>query len=238
MAAVAAPASAPVRVPPYKPQSGWRRLTASGPTDRGGWIDITPRSLTAVKRQQLALLHRILARVVGDDNDVDGDKDYQLERADILEKGFVGAYPTEFIAIRPELSVDESRFVVGVLNMFRVITFSLEALRRDGVEPDESLQLAFEFLGFDQNDPRETRLLGWVRYLVDGEHWGELADGFRDHDDGNLHSPMAPVYERMLDEYNRIQARKRNDLGRPGADLLTREELERIGRAHIHPDNR
>lgn len=30
--------------------------------------------------------------MIGDDNDVDGDKEYQLERAEVLESGFVREY--------------------------------------------------------------------------------------------------------------------------------------------------
>jgi hypothetical protein len=105
-------------------------------------LDITPRSLTAVERQQLALLHRILARVVGDDNDVDGDKAYQLERAQVLEEGFVGEYSMEFCGISPELSARDSKFVVDVLDLFRIVTFSIMKLEADGVEFGEDLARA------------------------------------------------------------------------------------------------
>ena len=52
-----------------------------------------PGSMRTIDRQVLSLLHRILARVLPEDaNDVDGDLEYQLERAKILEEGFAGEY--------------------------------------------------------------------------------------------------------------------------------------------------
>src|SRR5215207_9359803 len=52
-----------------------------------------PESMRIIDRQVLSLLHRILARVLPDDaNDVDGDPEYQLMRANILEAGYTGEY--------------------------------------------------------------------------------------------------------------------------------------------------
>ena len=50
-------------------------------------------SLRIIDRQILSLLHRILGRVLPEDaNDVDGDLEYQLMRAQILEAGYTGEY--------------------------------------------------------------------------------------------------------------------------------------------------
>lgn len=44
-------------------------------------------------------------RVLPEDaNDVDGDREYQLERAQVIEKGFTAEHETEFCGIKPELS--------------------------------------------------------------------------------------------------------------------------------------
>lgn len=49
-------------------------------------VPAAPESMRIVDRQMLSLLHRILGRVLPEDaNDVDGDLDYQLMRASILE---------------------------------------------------------------------------------------------------------------------------------------------------------
>ena len=62
-------------------------------------------SMRIVDRQVLSLLHRILGRVLPEDaNDVDGDLEYQLMRAKILEEGYTGEYWYETAGFRTELS--------------------------------------------------------------------------------------------------------------------------------------
>jgi hypothetical protein len=52
-----------------------------------------PETMRIADRQVLSMLHRILAHVLPKDNDdVDGDKDYQLRRARVIEAGFTGEY--------------------------------------------------------------------------------------------------------------------------------------------------
>jgi uncharacterized protein YfbU (UPF0304 family) len=202
-------------------------------------LDITPRSLTAVERQQLALLHRILARVVGDDNDVDGDKAYQLERAQVLEEGFVGEYSMEFCGISSELSARDSKFVVDVLDLFRIVTFSIMKLEADGVEFGEDLARALRFDGFDSNDAREGHMLAYARHLVNDERWAELLYTFSaENDRGNSHARRADVYRRMLDEHAKIEAERRHGRVRHDAYLLGIDELKHLADAQIHPDNR
>jgi hypothetical protein len=202
-------------------------------------LNITPRSLTAVERQQLALLHRILARVVGDDNDVDGDKAYQLERAQVLEEGFVGEYSKEFCGMAPELSARDSTFVLDVLDLFRVVTFSMNKLESDGVDIDEDLRCALRFDGFDANDPTEGQMLAYARYLVSEERWAELLDTFSAKNDrGNSHGRRAAMYRRMLDESARIEAERSRDRVRHDAFLLGVDDLRHIADAQTHPDSR
>lgn len=202
-------------------------------------LDVAPPSLTAVERQQLALLHRILARVVGDDNDVDGDKPYQLERAEVLENGFVREYSTEFYGIYPELSARDSEFVVDILDLFRIITFSVQKLQTDGVEMNPDLVRTLRFEGFDLNDSREARLLSYARYLVNGQRWSELQYALSDENDhGNSHAAFADMYGRMLDEHAKIKASKHRERHRRDSFLLSVDELQRLAGAQIHPDNR
>lgn len=199
--------------------------------------DVTPRSLTAVERQQLALLHRILARLVADDNGPDGDKAYQLERAEVLENGFVNEYDTEFAGIYPELSAKESMFVLDVLDLFRIATYSIDRLEKDGAEVDSDLIRSLRFSGFDANDTREAHMLSYARYLIDDGRWTEL-QAFFDKDGGNSHMPRAAVYERMLEEHRRIKSDKRRAPTRRDSYLLSLEELHRLAEAQIHPSNR
>src|SRR5690625_1449613 len=68
---------------------------------------VVPESLTAVDRKQLALLHRILGRLVDhgarDERlEHDGDTSYQLDRAQALEEGWATEYDMEFYGMEPE----------------------------------------------------------------------------------------------------------------------------------------
>ena len=64
-----------------------------------------PETMRLADRQVLAMLHRILARVLPEDaNDVDGDAAYQVERARVIESGFTGEYWREVAGFRTELS--------------------------------------------------------------------------------------------------------------------------------------
>ena len=111
-------------------------------------------SLTLVERQTLALLHRILARVLPDDaNDEDGDETYQLERASVLEQGFTGDYSTEFQVLSGELSIAQCEFVVDVLSMFQIAKWSMEALSEENEQLTDDQVHALTFHGFDFNDP-------------------------------------------------------------------------------------
>ena len=200
-------------------------------------VSVAPRSLTVVERQQLSLLHRILARVIGDDNDVDGDKSYQLERASVLEGGFVMEYMTEFSGIEPELSATDSRFVVDVLDMFRTITFSVDKLVQDGVVLSDNLAWRLRFSGFDLRDAREGRLLAYARYLISEDRWSELQYAFSDDNDrGNSHMRVAEVYERMLTAHAKVKAAKGQSRVRLDSYLLTLDELQRLADAQDRRD--
>jgi len=202
-------------------------------------VDVAPPSLTAVERQQLALLHRILARVVGQDNDVDGDKAYQLDRAVVLENGFVREYGTEFAGIYPELNAQDSEFLVDVLDLFRIVTFSIDRLTKDGVEIDQTIVERLEFDGFDANDPREAHMLSYAEHLVGNKRWPELRHVFSEQNGfGNSHSMRSEVYARMLGEHEAIKSSKRSDRGGRDAYLLSPDELRRLVDAQMHPDRR
>jgi uncharacterized protein YfbU (UPF0304 family) len=199
--------------------------------------DVTPASLTPVERQSLALLHRILARVLPEDSNLeDGDAKYQLERAKVLEEGFVGDYHTEFAGIRPELTAAQSSFVLDVLDMFRILTFSIQKLDKESPKVKDTSLL--EFQGFDHNDVLEGHMATFVEYLMDDRGlWKELHPQKKASDDGNSHSQMIDVYQRMLTEYRRIKDARRRGHGRFDYHLGF-QELEQIANAAIHPSNR
>lgn len=209
--------------------------------------DVSPRSLSAYERQMLALQHRILAHVMPPDHAdaptedcarVEGDPAYQRERAQILEGGYVSEYRDVFISTEPELPASECNFVMDLLDMFRVITYSIERLRGAGEEFDENLEYRLKFAGFDLHDRAEARLLDYVRHLVDEDHWPEVLPLLgRDHDHGNSHAPTRARYERLLGEYRLIRS-ERAPSTRLDSYLLTADQLLRLAHASVHPSTR
>lgn len=197
-----------------------------------------PESMRIADRQVLSLLHRILARVLPEDaNDVDGDADYQLQRARVIESGFTGEYWREVAGFHTELSKRDCGLVLDILDMFRVITFSIRRLEKEGTTVSEELSYRLEFQGFDHNDGLESHMASYVEFLMSDGRWGELQPQLKNNDDGNSHSLMLDTYKRMLAEHRRIKASR--DRGYHREDyLLSLEELEQIAAARVHPSRR
>lgn len=197
-----------------------------------------PDSLSAKDRHVLSLLHRILGRVLPEDeNDVDGDKEYQLDRAHVLEAGLTQEYWVEFAGIANELSKRDSQRVMDILDMFRIAGYSVKELQKQGIEVPTEVTSRLRYQGFDFNDDLESKMGSYVQYLVDKGRWQEQADFINGHDDGNSHSPMLETYMRMLAEYRRIRERRRPQLG-GSSYALTLDELEAVSREWVHPERR
>jgi uncharacterized protein YfbU (UPF0304 family) len=197
-----------------------------------------PESIRTIDRQVLSLLHRILARVVPEDaNDVDGDTEYQLERAKILEEGFTGEYWLEVAGIRTELSQRDCGRVSDILQMFRIMTFSIDHLETDGTPVDKKLAFQLEFQGFDHNDALEGHMATYVEYQMQDDRWSELKPQVERNDRGNSHAPMLDTYTRMLAEYRRVMDSRKRGFDRYDY-MLTLGELEQIADARVHPSNR
>jgi len=198
-----------------------------------------PETLSVFQRQTLSLLHRILGRVLPEgDNDGDGDLGHQLEQALVVESGFTGEYWRTVAGFETELSLRDSRRVVDILQMFRIITFSIARLDKDGCPVDPSLAKSLEFRGFDHNDTLESHMARYVRFQM-REHgrWNELRPQVEKHDHGNSHMKILEVYLRMLTEFRRIMRSRERDYS-SDAHLLTIDELQRLRDARTHPDHR
>lgn len=197
-----------------------------------------PETMRIADRQVLSMLHRILAHVLPKDNDdVDGDKDYQLRRARVIEAGFTGEYWREVAGLRTELSKRDCGRVLDILDMFRIITFSIRRLEKDGTTVDEELSYKLEFQGFDGNDGLESHMASYVEFLMSDGRWAELQEQVDSNDGGNSHSLMLDTYMRMVGEHRRIKASRDRGFHREDY-LLSLEELEQIAAARIHPSRR
>ncbi len=197
-----------------------------------------PESMRTIDRQVLSLLHRILARVLPEDaNDVDGDLEYQLERAKILEDGFAGEYWLEVAGFSAELSKRDCGRVSDILQMFRIITFSIDQLEKDGTAVDEKLAFRLEFQGFDHNDALEGHMAAYIEHQMRDDRWSELRPQVERNDRGNSHARMLDTYTRMLAEYRRVMDGRKRGFDRYDY-LLTLDELQQIADARVHPSNR
>ncbi|MBY6383640.1 ribbon-helix-helix protein, CopG family [Rhodococcus erythropolis] len=198
-----------------------------------------PATMQIVDRQVLSLLHRILGRVLPEDaNDVDGDLDYQLMRAKILEEGYTGEYWYETAGFHTELSKRDCGRVADLLDMFRIITYSIARLEKDGTPVDERLVRELEFRGFDHNDALEGHMASYVEFLMrDGERWTELKPQLERNDDGNSHQRVLDLYLRMLAEHRRIMDGRERGFSHTDY-LLSQDELQQVADARVHPANR
>lgn len=197
-----------------------------------------PESMRIADRQVLSLLHRILARVVPEgSDDVDGDAGYQLGRARVIESGFTGEYWREVAGFSTELSKRDCGRVLDILDMFRMITFSIRQLEKEGTPVSEELSHTLEFQGFDGNDGLESHMASYVDFLMSDGRWSELQAQLKSNDDGNSHYPVLDTYTRMLAEHRRIKASRDRGFHRKDY-LLSMEELEQIAAARVHPSRR
>lgn len=192
---------------------------------------IDPKSLDPYERHTLSLLHRILARVLpADANGEDGDHDYQIARAEVLENGFTKEYWMEFAGIRPELTQNQSAMVMDVLDMFRITGYSMAEIEKKGGAIDEDLRRSLTFLGFDHNDTLEGHMANYVEHLVKDDKWTEQAEFVLGPKRGNSHMPVIGSYSRMLTAYRDVKKNRPRSTARTGY-LLSREELEQIAAA-------
>lgn len=197
-----------------------------------------PETMRLADRQVLSLLHRILARVLPEDaNDVDGDTDYQLRRARVIEAGFTGEYWQEVAGFRTELSKRDCERVLDILDMFRVITYSIKRLEEQANTVSEELCHQLEFRGFDHNDGLEHHMASYVEYLMSDGRWAELQSQVQRNDDGNSHYRVLDTYMRMLAEHRRIKDGRDRGFQRDDY-LLSMDELEQIAAARVHPSHR
>ena len=109
-----------------------------------------------------------------------------------LECGYVYEYNDLFHSMDEELSYDKCKEVHDILDMYRVITKSLQEL------PDSPLNehLRAKFRGFDGNN--EAKFMCYVDYIVNRlDRYVELKEGAKSFD-SNSHCPMLEQYRDML----------------------------------------
>ena len=125
------------------------------------------------------------------------EAEYYRKTRKAIEKGFSLHYEPK-VLLYEEMSEEECREVINILNMYRALTFSYKNLD----DKSEIEEVKIEFPGFDGNN--ETKQLAYAEYFMnDLDRFAELRDD-SDYPDYNSHSRRLEQYRRMLNEWNAI----------------------------------
>lgn len=97
---------------------------------------------------------------------------------------------------RDELSVNDCKLVLNILDMYRTLIFSAQHYKWKDMS-------TVRFLGFDCNDKVEVKMYSYARYFMeDLDRYNEIKE--LSNGDYNSHMQMLPKYKRMLEEFDKI----------------------------------
>lgn len=205
------------------------RLEASGEIGIDRPDETEEVSLTPYQRKVLQLLHRNLLAAQGGLDDSYYDHEHEVQALKVLENGYVGEYPVEFGDISEPTSRAECELVWDILDMFRVIQFSVKKLGQDGwgkVKVKDAEHYG-TFRGFDFNELDEIRLANYAEFLVKSGRWTEQKDAFsRENDMGNSHSQMLPRYRAMLRVFKPMWRQRIRGGGNRG--LFSAQDVQKV----------
>lgn len=170
------------------------------------------------ERLILANQYEILSKISEDKSDAS----YFENLAEIFRSGYTRNYEEAFRGFEEnELSQEDCKFVVDVLNLYRELYKTWEELEEvhEILEEDDVL-----FQGFDGNE--EDQYYAYCKFLVEDQGlWGELKDLMKEGKINlNSHWPMRNKYENYLLKLKEIQSREEYDV----SECLTLEEIEYI----------
>lgn len=124
------------------------------------------------------------------------DETYKNIR-EALENGFIHHYKDlKEIFLYRELSIEDSKFVLDVLEMYRGLTYSAKDLSIENMND-------VRFQGFDGNDDLEVKMMSYTKYFMeDLDRYPEIRDQCKNY--YNSHMQMKPKYERMLSIWKKL----------------------------------
>jgi len=168
------------------------------------------KTLTPVERLQLINQFRILEKLYPEHA-----KDYAESRA-IIAAGYTIQYDEVFTEVYEEMNVEEGRYVYDVLNLYRILIQSYEALTdKKGLTPED-----VRFRGFDGNN--ETKRWAFTEHLKEQGKWTEtLTGGLNSHSETTI-----SLYPRMLEKYEPI--REKMLASHTVNWLLTAEQIKEV----------
>lgn len=181
--------------------------------------------ISPVERKILALGYLNLLAAHGKLPDQLFDADSFKHAVTALEYGYAGEY-SAILGTDTELTYEECKLAWDILDMFRVLLFSVRELGPDGWKKIGVIDAEHvgTFQGFDYQLDTESRLAGYVDYLVDTGRWEEQKE-FVKRNGGNSHREMLPTYRAMLATFNPIWRKAAS----PGGDpYLSKEQIKRV----------
>lgn len=174
-------------------------------------------NLTKVERWILANQYKILEHL-----DPDNAEEYQTMQ-EVLERGYEKEYDwkTSYIYEGDDILTEEqSLYVINVMAMYDALQQSYQLLAdKTGIE-----ERTLAFPGFDGNN--EAKYLGYAAFLRKRED--KFTDLQLSGRDLNSHMPSLAIYNRMQDLWAQLGEKYE----------LSRDEIQAILDARIHPDNR
>lgn len=140
------------------------------------------------------------------------EAEYYAKHRKAIEMGYSLHYDGVAEHLYNEMSEEECREVINILDMYRALTFSYKNLEdKSGIE-----ERRIEFPGFDGNN--ETDQMAYTEYFInDLNRFDELRDN-SEFPDYNSHCPMLDKYRKMLKSWEE-SSNKHN---------LTKSEIIRI----------
>ncbi|WP_018297236.1 YfbU family protein [Corynebacterium lubricantis] len=183
-------------------------------------------SLSVAERKTLTLGYQLLLASQGDLPEEQYDVEEVRNTVEALENGYAGEYPRIFAGSEGEVAYGECKLVWDILDMFRVIKYSIRKLGEDGWEQTGVIDAEDygSFQGFDFQVDLESKLAGYVKYLVRTHRWEEQKE-FIDLDGGNSHSEMLPTYRPMLATFKPIW---RTATSRGASLYLNADDIRRV----------
>lgn len=143
------------------------------------------------------------------------EADYFANHRKAVQEGYKLHYKWIFENIDKEMSEEECREVLDILEMYRAITWSYMDIK--GVK--EISEYKYMFPGFDGNN--EPEQLSYASYFIfDLERYQELLYG-KEYASLNSHAPKLEQYRRMLEIWKSYG-------GKTNAMRLTLEQIDKL----------
>ncbi len=161
--------------------------------------------LTKQERLSYSLQLKILEKLTGDDS--------YKNLITMLEEGYTLHYQDLFELLYNDLSIEDCRFVLDVLEMYRGLNFSANSLG------DKKLLEEIQFKGFDFNDSLEGKMASYARYFVfDLQRYDEIRDN--SNGDFSSHMVMRNKYKAMLKIWNGYEFSAKYMLSKENIELI------------------